>query len=457
MPGPRSMKLFPFALVALLLPAAASAQDPAPAPRKPNVLVLLADDLGSGDLACFGGWIPAPNIAKLAGEGASFTHAYAAAPVCTPSRAGLYTGRYPACLGVQANTGANKVARKRAKGMPGEVLTIPERLSVLGVHSGLIGKWHLGLKEDMQPVSQGFDEFFGFLGPSHLYLPDSHDAKMMRGKTIEDEPEHEYLTDAFAREAVAFLARNKERPFALTVAFNAPHNPFEATDAYLARFPELKGQKRAYAAMVSALDDAVGRILAALEKEGLAQDTLVFFASDNGAPLDESPGSNGTLNEGKAFVFEGGIRVPLTLRWPGRVAAGTTIASPVSLLDVSATTLSLAGANAATLAQLDGRDLQPLLAGQPAPERSFFWRLGPSAALRKGDWKLVVSNQSRWLFDLATDPDEHVDLAGTKAELVTSLAAELDAWSAKLPEPLWKNDELEEPVQVLGKPYWVEY
>jgi len=464
MADPRSMKFVPLALVAPLLlavsvAASASAQDAgaAAAPPKPNVVLLLADDLGMGDLACFGGWIPAPHIAELAAAGANFTHAYAAAPVCTPSRAGLYTGRYPACLGVQANTGTNKVARKRAKGMPGEVLTIPERLSVLGIHTGLIGKWHLGLKEDMQPIGQGFDEFFGFLGPSHLYLPDSHDTKMLRGRELEPETEHEYLTDAFARESVAFLARNKARPFALTVAFNAPHNPFEATETYLSRFPELKGQKRAYAAMVSALDDAVGRILASLEKEGLAQNTLVFFASDNGAPPDESPGSNGELNEGKAFLFEGGVRVPMILRWPGRVTPGTTIATPVSLLDISATTLALAGADAATLAQLDGVDLQPLLAGKPAPERTFFWKLGPSAAIRKGDWKLVISKESRWFFDLAADPDEHADLHGSKTELETALADELDAWIAKLPEQLWKNEELEQPLTVLGKSYWIEY
>jgi arylsulfatase A-like enzyme len=423
------------------------------------VLVILADDLGYGDLGCYGGSLPTPNIDRLASEGARFTQAYAAAPVCTPSRAGLFTGLYPARFGVQANTGSNKTARKRGKGVPGEVVMLPERLDPLGYHSGLVGKWHLGVKEGMEPIDQGFDEFFGFTAASHRYLPvTAGDTKMMRGKETEAEYEKEFLTDAFARESVAFLAKNRARPFFLTVALSAPHNPYEATEELLQRFPSIEDKEaRAYAALVSSMDDAVGRILAALADEGLAQNTLVFFASDNGAMLDESPGSNAPLSSGKSFLFEGGIRVPMMARWAGHIAAGRTVEAPVSLLDISATTLALAGADAATLATLDGRDLGPLFAGEALPERALLWRMGPSSAIRKGDWKLVASNKSRWLFDLAQDPGEKNDLAFQEPERLAALERELAAWAASCPEMLWTNEKAEAPFTVLGKNYWVEY
>jgi arylsulfatase A-like enzyme len=219
----------------------------------------------------------------------------------------------------------------------------------------------------------------------------------------------------------------------------------------------MKGPKQTYAAMVSALDDAVGRILAALAKNGLAERTLVCFTSDNGAALEEGPGRNKPFAMGKGYVFEGGHRVPLLLRWPGRVAGGTRIDAPVSQLDLTATVLALAGADAQALAELDGRDLAPLLAGTPATERTFFWKQGASAAIRKGDWKLVLSRGSRWLFDLAKDPGESTDLADAEAERKLALAGELERWIAGLPEALWTNEVAEAPFNVLGKSYWMEY
>jgi arylsulfatase A-like enzyme len=198
-------------------------------------------------------------------------------------------------------------------------------------------------------------------------------------------------------------------------------------------------------------------VLDALEKEGLSQNTVVFFASDNGAPLQESSGSNGELSEGKGLLFEGGNRVPLMVRWPGHATAGTHVAAPVELLDVTATTLALAGAPKEALAELDGLDLAPLLAGETPPERTFFWKVGPSAAIRKGAWKLVTSKDNRWLFDLGTDPEEHADLVDAKGAVADTLATELDAWIAKLPKPLWGNEGNETPVTVLGKQYWVTY
>lgn len=447
----------PFLASLLVLASNADLVAAASQEGRPNVVILLADDLGTGDLACYGGSIPTPNIEKLAAQGALFTQAYAAAPVCTPSRAGLLAGQYPARAGVQSNTGENEVARKQERGLPSEVVTFAERLHVLGYKSGLIGKWHLGVSPGMTPIDQGFDEFFGFLGPSHGYLPNEKDLKMRRGSKREEEHEKEYLTDALARESEAFLNRNKSHPFALFVSFNAPHSPFEASAAYLQRFPGLNGEERTYAAMISALDDAVGRILAALEKEGLAEKTLVFFTSDNGAPLDTGLGSNGKLSQGKAFLFEGGNRVPMILRWPGHGTAGARIAAPVSLLDIVATTLKLAGATSETLAELDGVDLAPLVAGEAPPERALFWKLGSSAAIRRGAWKLVTSKGSRWLFNLEDDPRERLDLIDQQPKRVEALAQELGAWIAQLPKPLWKNEEFGAPIVVLGKSYWIEY
>jgi arylsulfatase A-like enzyme len=446
----------PLALLVALagFPAQATA---ASTDERPNVVILLADDLGYGDLACYGGTIPTPHIEALAAEGALFTQAYAPAPVCTPSRAGLLTGMHPARIGVQANTGDNKIARQRERGLPAEAVTFAEHLHPLGYRTGLIGKWHVGMNPGMKPVDQGFDEFFGFLGAAHGYLPNPNEVRMIRGERKEEEHEEEYLTDALAREAEAFIARNKTQPFVLTVSFNAPHSPFEAAADDLERFKLLSGAEQTYAAMMAALDDAVGRISAALAREGLAEKTLVFFCSDNGAPFEEGPGSNGRFRQGKAFLFEGGSRVPLVLRWPGHGTAGARIDAPVSLLDVTATTLKLAGATAETLAGLDGVDLAPLLAGAPPSERTFLWKLGPSAAIRKGAWKLITSQGSRWLFNLEQDPGESFDLLEQRPEVVGMLAKELGAWVSALPKPLWKNAELGAPIKVLGKPYWVEY
>jgi arylsulfatase A-like enzyme len=444
-------------LALLFLAGPAGLATAAPEDEKPNVVILLADDLGYGDLACYGGFVPTPNIEKLAQQGALFTQAYAAAPVCTPSRAGLFSGQDPARVGVQANTGDNQIARKKERGLPGEVVTFAERMRPLGYHTGLIGKWHIGLNDGMRPADQGFDEFFGFLGAAHSYLPNPDDVRMIRGDRKEEENEKEYLTEALARESEAFVSRNKAQPFVLTVCFNAPHSPYEACQPYLRRFSNMKGEKRTYAAMIAAMDDAIGRILARLEQEGLSQKTVVFFASDNGAPTEEGPGSNGEFRKGKAFMFEGGNRVPLVVRWPGHGTAGAKIAAPVSLLDITATTLKLAGVPGESLAELDGIDLAPLLAGETPPERSLFWMLGPSSAIRKGAWKLITSKESRWLFNLEDDPGESLDLLQQKPEIADSLAKELADWTAKLPKPLWKNDEFGTPIKVLGKPYWIEF
>ncbi len=474
--------LFAIALATCVLGRGQAREEPAAAgtPARPNVVVLLADDLGYGDLSCYGGWIPTPNIDALARSGARFTAAYAAAPVCTPSRAGLLSGLHPQRFGVEFNTGPNPEALEEGTGMPGTVVTLPERLKGLGYVTACLGKWHLGMRPEMHPSAQGFDEFYGFLGPSHPYLPgdpfderdplhrlpaEGHrrpapDARDEHGALPSGDEEREYLTAALAREAASFFARHRAEPFFLYVAFNAPHVPYQAEERWLARFPELTGEKRTYAAIVGALDEAVGQVLAALEREKLGEKTLVFFLSDNGAVPVHGPGSNAPLNLGKAFLLEGGVRVPLLARWPGRIDAGATVERPVSQLDIAPTVLGLAGAAPEILGGLDGRELFPLAGAAGAAgagSRAFCWRLGPSAAIRLGDLKLLTSRQNRWLFDLARDPGETRDLSGDDPVRTERLERELERWLATLPPPAWTNRALEKPVSVCGKPYWVEF
>jgi arylsulfatase A-like enzyme len=440
--------------------AAAQERTPAP-PRGLNVVLILADDLGSGDVGCYGGTIPTPHLDALAAGGTRFTQAYVTAPTCGPSRAGLLTGRYQQRCGFEFNVGRPNVKARRERGIPADVPLLPERMRALGLTTGMVGKWHLGFREDAHPLERGFEQFFGFLGGSSSYLPGPRGPSLdplLRGREpVPEEPE--YLTDAFAREATAFIRAHAEERFFLYAAFNAPHRPHEATEEYLARFPELEGTARVYAAMVSALDDAVGRILAALEEADIAERTLVVFASDNGAVAVDGAGSNGPLRLGKFTLFEGGVRVPMIVRDP-RAAGGRVVDTPVSALDLFPTLLAAAGGDTAGWGPLDGRDLAGTLRGEPAatkPEAALFWRVGSCSALRLGDLKLVRSGASDWLFDLADDPGEQLDLTTERPQPLGELAARLERWGAALGSPLWSGAELERAPVVCGKAYRTEY
>lgn len=419
------------------------AADP-PADRKPNVLVIVADDLGYADVGFHGGKeIPTPHLDALAKAGTRFTSGYVSCPVCSPTRAGLVTGRYQQRFGHEFNPGGGGV--RQDFGLPLTESTIASALKKVGYATGIVGKWHLGSTPQFHPLERGYDEYFGFLGGAHPYFANrpapngGQQQPILRGRETVDEPE--YLTDAFGREAVAFIDRHHDHPFFLQLTFNAVHNPLQAPDKYLDRFKSIPDEKhQKYAAMLSALDDNVGRVLAALQKHNLDEQTLVFFVSDNGGP-EATTSSNVPLSGRKGSVWEGGIRIPFVLRWTGRVPAGAVYDQPVITLDVSATAAAVAQAQLGAGKPIDGVNLLPYVTGQSkdAPHEQLYWRFGPQWAIRQGDYKLVkFGDDAPQLFDLAKDIGEKTDLAKEQAEVASQLAKTYSEWNAQLEEPRWR-------------------
>ena len=427
--------------------------------RGPNVVLLLADDLGYGDLGIHGSkTIPTPNIDRLGSEGVRFTNAYVTAASCSPSRAGLLTGVYQQRFGFEFNTAGAAITNRYARGLDPEAVTLANVLQVAGYRTGMFGKWHLGTQPHLHPMSRGFDAFYGFLAGAHSFLqpeePEAFHSTVMRGKTAILEPE--YLTDAIARETVAFIKKHRSRQFFAYVPFNAVHTPIEATSAYLDRFSETSDpRQRAYNAMTSALDDAVGRILDTLQKQGLEDNTMVVFVNDNGGPIYTKVQSNGPLKLGKLFLFEGGIRVPMLIKFPGRIKPSSTFDPMVSTLDLFPTICGIAGVDVPAASKLDGVDLMDFL-GAPrseVPHDCLFWSNGPNTAMREGDWKLVMSGKSVWLFNLAEDPAEKHDLSDDHAEKLEHMRAEIKKWRDAMPAPAWPSKPQRRLIQVDGKPY----
>lgn len=415
---------------------------------RPNIVLVLADDLGYGDVGFQGGKdIPTPNLDALARGGVRFTNAYVSCPVCSPTRAGLLTGRYQQRFGHEFNPGPPAVADPEF-GLPLGQRTLPEYLGKLGYRTGMVGKWHLGLKPKFHPTQRGFVEFFGFLHGSHEYF----DPRGRQGDPIsrgtEPVDEKEYLTDAFTREAVAFIARHKDEPFFLYLAYNAVHSPMEAPPKYLDRFPNLEGKRRTYAAMLSALDDGIGAVLKALRDARLDSETILFFLSDNGGPPEVNASRNDPLRGAKGQVYEGGIRVPFVMWWPGRLPQGRTYDRPVICLDVLPTAVAAAGGEADLPTKLDGVNLLPFVTGQrsDAPHDALYWRMGRQWAIRKGDWKLLQPvGGERQLYNLADDIREQNDLAAQQPQRVRELQGLYDAWNATLAAPAWRDGRVQPP------------
>ena len=361
---------------ALLLAASAA---------RPNILLIVGDDMGYADVGFHGCKdIPTPNLDALAASGVRFTNGYVTGPYCSPTRSALLTGRYQTRYGHEFNP-TGPVA-----GMPVAETTLADRLKAAGYATGLVGKWHLGNQPAMHPQRRGFDEFFGFLGGAHSYFDAGG---MLRG--TEPIKELDYTTDAFGREAVAFIERHKTAPWFLYLAFNAVHTPMHATDDRLAKFAHIADQqRRTYAAMMSALDDNIGQVRAKLAATGQERDTLVFFISDNGGPTMKGVTVNASCNDplrgSKRTTLEGGIRVPFVVSWPGHVKPGV-FDQPAIQLDLHATALAAAGIAEKSEWKLEGVNLLPFLNGEKtgAPHDAIFWRFGEQMAVRRGDWKLV--------------------------------------------------------------------
>ena len=402
------------------------------AAAQPNIVIFYADDLGYGELGCQGFTqdIPTPHIDSLAKNGLRFTHGYVAATYCSPSRAGLMTGRYPTRFGHEFNSTANTVGLRR------DQTTMATRLKALGYATAAVGKWHLGNQPENRPTQRGFDEFYGTLNNTPFFHPTNFiDSRVSNDVQAVTDPNF-YTTDAYADRSIDWIERNKNQPWFLYLPFNAQHAPLQAPKKYLERFPKITDEKRQlFAAMMASMDDAIGRVMGKIRALGQEENTLVFFISDNGGPTPSTTSHNGPLRGFKMTTFEGGPRVPFLAQWKGKIPAGKTYDFPVMNLDVLPTALVAAGGQPEASWQLDGVDLMPYLTGaNPArPHQTLYWRYGPQWAIRDGDLKLVVSkggSGSPELYNLATDIGESKDLAAAQPAKVKELQAKWDKWSA---------------------------
>jgi arylsulfatase A-like enzyme len=410
--------------------------------NKPNVVLVMMDDMGYGDIGSYGvSDAKTPNLDRLAREGVRLTDAYANGAVCTPTRTALISGRYQQRVGLEWALGGNPGDEER--GLPVTGTSLPALLKRNGYVTGLVGKWHLGSRPQFWPNAHGFDEFFGFLGGAHDYYrhqradgsPDLYE------NTRPVETTTTYLTDEITQRAARFIDRHAAEPFFIEVAYNAVHWPFQPPDlaasdprrdAPLRQMPDdaLPATRRDYVRMLERADQGVGTILAALERNGVAQNTLVIFTNDNGG---EWLSRNAPLYHRKATLWEGGIRVPLILRWPGRLPRGKTSEQVAITMDLSASILAATGTQLPAGYRPEGIDILPSLAGQaPVVERQLFWRIlrpeRQQKAVRSGRWKMLVDGGLYLLFDLNDDPGERRDLAAQHTDLVVKLKALLAEW-----------------------------
>ncbi|MFA6173384.1 MAG: sulfatase [Kiritimatiellales bacterium] len=389
---------------------------------KPNIVLIVADDLGYGDLSIQGCKdFATPHIDSIAQSGARFSSAYVTCPVCAPSRAGLLTGRYQDRFGFTGNP------EPGAKwGLPKDEVTVASVLKAAGYRTAAFGKWHLGEEPQYRPTARGFDEFYGFLSGKHSYwkAQDPEWGPMVRGDA-EPATLDKYLTFKLADEACAFVKSAEGNPFFLYLAFNAPHAPMEAPPEYLAKTKQIKDRRRAiYAAMVMALDDAVGQVLDEVRRAGLEDSTLIVFLSDNGGATipgsDQNGASNAPLRGSKAQLWEGGIRVPFFASWPGKIPEGTVSDVPVISMDLFPTFVALAGAEVP--GNCDGLDLSKILCGKTGklPPREFFWRFfDTQAAVRSVGLKWVRVGDDKGLYDVSEDcaeADNLLNRSGAEAE-----------------------------------------
>ena len=407
------------------------------AATQPNILIIYADDLGWGETGVQGCRdIPTPNIDSLAKNGVRFPQGYVAATYCSPSRAGLMTGRYPTRFGHEFNAVA------RQSGLSLQETTLPQRLKTLGYATCIVGKWHLGgqASADYLPVNRGFDEFFGTVANTPFYHPQQFidSRKSLKIQKIDDDDF--YTTDQYAQHSVDWLDQHQKTPWFLYLPFNARHAPLQAPQKYLDRFPDLEGKRKIFAAMMVGMDDAVGRVLEKIRDLGQEENTIIFFVGDNGGPTASTTSQNGVLRGFKATTFEGGPRVPFFMQWKGKLAGGKTYDFPVQNLDILPTCVTAAGGTVESSWKLDGKDLMPYLTGANTarPHETLYWRFGKQWAIRHGDWKLVVSKGGSGrpeLYNLADDISESRDLASAESQKTSELRSLYEAWNAEQAKP----------------------
>jgi arylsulfatase A-like enzyme len=478
------------------------AQPPA-GERPPNIIVIVADDLGYNDISINGGGVAGvvqtPNIDAIGRDGVIIDQGYASNATCSPSRAAIMTGRYPTRFGFEFTSAPQAFARyishsqpdalrqpifheervadvppRATLGLPPSEVTIAEMLQGQGYHTMLIGKWHLGEVPDMRPEAQGFDESLGIMQGAAMFLP-PNDPNVVNARLDFDPIDRflwanltyavdwhgadgdarfqprGYVTDYFAEEAVSAIEANRNRPFFLYLSFTAAHTPLQASrEDYDALSVIPDHTQRVYGAMVRALDRGVGRVMQALRDNGLDENTIVIFVSDNGGAWYTGLADiNAPFRGWKSTFFEGGIRTPYFVRWPAGLPRGARIAGPATHMDIFAT--AAAAADAPAQPQIDGVNLIPYLRGeaQGGPNQRIFWRSGPYRAVRDGDWKLQVSETPNrvWLFNLRDDPTEQHELSAQEPERVAAMRAMIEAQNADLPAPLWPA-LIEGPVRI---------
>jgi arylsulfatase A-like enzyme len=460
---------------------------------RPNILLILVDDLGRDDISVYNDkGVHTPNLLRLAQSGVTFTNAYSTSSVCSPSRASLLTGRYQQRFGFERQP-MNRYPRNKLEYFmvdrfvntepmsllnpmstpsrediqkqgipPGEIL-LPEILQAHGYHTGILGKWHLGFNAPFLPNSRGFDYQYGFyeafssyalpgdpetINYKHDYFANKHIWKQKRkgpcAIRVNDSiiVEEDYLTFAIASQTIDFIEKQNGKPFFAFAAFNAPHTPFQVPIGYYNRFANIEDENtRVYHGMIAALDDAIGSILDQLETDGLLENTLILFASDNGGASYTGATENGSLNAGKMTQFEGGVNVPCMISWKGKVPVGTLYDEPVSLMDLFATALSSSGIKGPSDRVIDGVDLLPYVNGKEdgSPHKVLFWRTDFNKSVRYENWKFIWNTRDNqvFLFDLDSDKAEKINLAGQHPDLVQKLINEMNLWEQELKEPAW--------------------
>ncbi len=453
-----------YGVLSCVLPSPARAR----AGNKPNVIVILSDDAGYADFGHSGcPDIPTKHIDELAREGVVCTQAYVTASVCCPSRAGLMTGRYQQRFGHECNGPGKPQPGYTAEqmGMETSEKTLGDAMKARGYTTMALGKWHLGSQKQFHPLERGFDRFYGFLGGSRSYFPlkkANVNSALRDGDTpVSEEQRIRYLTDDLTDEAMRFIRQNRDNPFFIYLAYNAVHTPMHALPQDIEKFDEIQDKRRrVYAAMTASLDKNVGRLVDCLGELDIDKDTLVMFVNDNGGATNNGS-DNGRLRGMKGSKFEGGIRVPFILRWPGRLPKGASYDHPVSTLDILPTAVAAAGGDYQAPKPLDGVNLLPYLAGRrtDAPHEILFWRRAKAAAVRKGPWKLIyVKENPPLLFNLDDDVSETKNLADLHPDKVQELLRRLKSWESGLIPPKWlegavweRNQVLKHRMEVVGR------
>jgi len=429
----------------------------ATAADKPNVLIIVADDLGYNDVGFQGSKeIPTPNLDKLATQSVRCTNGYVPHPFCSPTRAGLLTGRYQHRFGHENNP--VWLPEDTTQGLPLDQITLPQVLKQSGYATGHVGKWHLGAHPQFHPLKRGFDENFSALGGGHVYFPAakaSAEYNIPLNRNGVDEAQKTYLTDQFGDEAAAFVQRHAGgAPWFLYFAFNAPHTPLQAPLAWLEKFAGIQDvNRRTYAAMVASMDENVGKVLAQLDATKQRENTIITFISDNGGPHLAAKGNgmtnftdNSSLRGAKGQVYDGGIRVPFLVSWPSKLKPGV-YEQPVISLDFFTTAIAQAGCSVPADRKIDGVNLIPYLTGETkgAPHETLFWRSnGPNGnyAARMGDWKYVrLGAAPAELYNLASDVAESKNLAAEKPEVLAKLEAAVAAWNSETIAPVFAGPQ----------------